>query len=166
MSDTITLEFYPDAFQFSIAHFTIFSATHRERWHGHNYSVAAAVSTVLQAPGFSFDYAIFKKKLLALCAQLDNYFVLPAQSPYLQIVDRDNYYEAQFCTDTMRFLKKDVLLLPIANTTLEDLAYWFLKQLIKDHMFIKKYQLTAIRIKVFNSNTQSASVDWQTSYNH
>ena len=160
MSRTVTLDFYPEAFVFNIAHFTIFSPTHRERWHGHSYSVAASVTSRINEPGITFDYQLFKNKLSSICAKLNYYFILPERSPYLQITGRDDGYRVVFDGDEMVFLKKDVILLPIENTTLEDFSQWFIEQLSSDGAFIQKYGIAAMTVKVFNSRTQSASAHW------
>ena len=41
MTDLCTLYIDKESHKFSAAHYTIFSATERERLHGHNYSVSA-----------------------------------------------------------------------------------------------------------------------------
>ena len=157
MARLATLEFYPVAFNFSSAHFTLFSATSRERLHGHNYSVAASLTAKIHEPGLTFDYAIFKKKLTRLCEELDSYLILPGQSPYLKITERSDHYEVHFDSDQMFFLKKDTLILPIANTTLEDFSQWFIDRLTSDADFLKQNDIHALTIKVFNSPNQSGS---------
>ena len=160
MSRVVTLEFYREAFSFNAAHFTLFSATERERLHGHNYFVAASVTARINEPGITFDYALFKEKLILLCKQLDKYLLLPRRSPYLKIQLQNEYYEVIFHRDKMFFLRKDVLLLPIENVTLEALSQWFIDQLVEDQNFIQRYHIKAIALKVFNGSTQSARADW------
>ena len=82
-----SLEIHKEELSFSAGHFTIFSAEEREQLHGHNYYVSVAFKKVIQDNGLSFDYRIYKKKLLALCDQLDRHFLLPSQSEYLQLKD-------------------------------------------------------------------------------
>ena len=47
----------PADLHFSAAHFTIFSATERERLHGHNYSVSARFVAPQGDNGFSADHS-------------------------------------------------------------------------------------------------------------
>ncbi|MDC0574224.1 6-carboxytetrahydropterin synthase, partial [Luminiphilus sp.] len=47
MSQLATLHINKQAHKFSAAHFTIFSATDRERLHGHNYGVSARIVAVM-----------------------------------------------------------------------------------------------------------------------
>lgn len=157
-NDTVKLNFSPQTFTFSAAHFTIFSETKRERLHGHNYSVAATLHIKqIKAHGITFDYTIFKRKLKQVCQQLDSYCLLPEKSPYLHIIDHDPHYKVEFNQETMFFLKKDTLLLPITNTTLEILSQWFLNQLANDLDFIQQHDITALSIQVFNTPNQSAT---------
>ncbi|MDB4151743.1 6-carboxytetrahydropterin synthase, partial [Pseudomonadales bacterium] len=62
-----TVEIAKQALNFSIAHFTIFSATEREDLHGHNFQLECKVTAPLGDDGLLFDYGILKKLLRALC---------------------------------------------------------------------------------------------------
>lgn len=160
MSRLVTLDFYPTEFRFCAAHFTIFSPTHRERWHGHNYKVAASVTAPVNDPGLSFDYRLFKNKIKKLCRYLHTFFLLPENSPYLMIVKKDPYYEVEFDRTKMFFLIEDTLILPIVNTTLEDLSEWFVHEILLDKEFIDQHNVQHLAIKVFNGESQSASAEW------
>ncbi len=155
-----TLHFYKGPLKFSSGHFTIFSATERERLHGHNYALEVSISAAIDQPGITFDYRIFKEKILTLCKHLHRYFLLPGESPYLMITEQDEYYYAEFNHKKIPFLKEDVLILPLTNITLEELSKWFVCQLISDQSFIKAHDIKNIIIKVFNSNEQSAEAVW------
>lgn len=161
MSRLVILEFSPEAFSFSAGHFTLFSATERERLHGHNYSVAAVVGARIQEPGITFDYLAFKTRLHAICDAFDRYLLLPTASPYLKISDCGDNYEVSFQEDVMFFLKKDTQLLPIENTTLEELSRFIAEQLITDTSFILRHRIEQLTIKVFNGPEQSAAFSWQ-----
>ncbi len=161
MTRSVTLEFYPGAYKFSAGHFTIFSPTERERLHGHNYLIAATVTAAIREPGLTFDYAIFKNRLKAICEKLDRRFLLPENSPYLQIEEDEHYYYATFNHEKIPFLKNDVLLLPVENTTLEDLSQWAVNEIISDQKFIRDHAISAMTIKVFNGPEQSAGADYR-----
>jgi 6-pyruvoyltetrahydropterin/6-carboxytetrahydropterin synthase len=160
MSRLVTLEFSHEAFSFSAGHFTIFTATDRERLHGHNYSVAATLAARIGEPGITFNYAFFKKRLTALCEKLDRHFLIAEQSPYLKIITEGDYYYVIYGEDKIPFLKADVLLLAVENTTLEELARWFVEQLIADKAFIHDNRIEQLTIKVFNGPEQSAAFSW------
>ena len=108
-----TIELYREDLRFSAGHLLIFSATHREKLHGHNYQISAAITTEIEENGLRVDYRYYHEKLAVLCQQLDLYFLLPAESRYLKIEDKGDYYHAHFDQEIIPFLKKDVLILPI-----------------------------------------------------
>lgn len=156
-----TLNFYKGDLNFSAGHFTIFSATEREHMHGHNFYLEASVTAAVDKSGITFDYRIFKRKLAGLCANLHTYFLLPEFSPYLKIAIEGDYLYAEFNQKKIPFLREDVVLLPIANITLEELSRWFLQQMLADEQFIKEYGISAMEIRVFNGLEQSAAASWE-----
>lgn len=156
-----TLEFYQGELRFSAGHFTVFSKTHREHLHGHNYFIQAKVTAEFQEPGISFDYHLLSIKLLELCKQLNSRFLLAGTSPYLKIEEDERYYKVHFNDEEIPFLKRDALILDLPNITLEELAHWFVLQLLEDPDFIQAQRLHSIMIKVFNGPEQSASYVWE-----
>ncbi len=156
-----TLKFYGGTLSFSAAHFTIFSATDREHLHGHNYCLEAAITAPLGEPGITFDYAVFRNKLAQLCRKIHTHFLLPMQSPYLQIVEEGEHYRITFNKKHMLFLKEDVMPLALANITIEELSHWFIDQLTLEQEFIHHYQISEITIKVFNGAEHSAETQWR-----
>lgn len=101
-----TIELFKEYLEFSAGHFTIFSATRREKMHGHNFNVYAAITAEMTANGMAFDYAIYKEKIAALCEMLNGYFLLPSQSPYMRLEEDENYYYGYFNNEKLPFLKK------------------------------------------------------------
>jgi 6-pyruvoyltetrahydropterin/6-carboxytetrahydropterin synthase len=160
MNQLVTLEFYRGSLHFSAGHFTIFSATERERIHGHNYYLEAAMTAEINEPGITFNYQIFRDRLATLCRQLHLYFLLPMHSPYLQITEQQDQYHVIFNNQVLFFPKSDVLLLPLRNITLEELSHWFIEQLSSDTDFIHHYQIHSIIIKCFNGTDHSAKAKW------
>ena len=72
MTRFTTLHIDKEAHKFSAGHYTIFSATERERLHGHNYSVSARFLAPQGENGFSADYNLYKNRLAKLCDELDS----------------------------------------------------------------------------------------------
>jgi 6-pyruvoyltetrahydropterin/6-carboxytetrahydropterin synthase len=151
-----TLKFYGGNLNFSIGHFTIFSATQRERLHGHNYRLEAAITAPLGEPGITFDYAIFREKLAGLCRKIHSRLLLPAQSPYLTITEEAEHYRVVFDKKYMLFLKEDIILLALRNITIEELSHWFIDQLSLEADFLRAYRIQEITIRVFNGPEHSA----------
>lgn len=144
---------------FSAGHFTIFSETEREAFHGHNYYVSAEITAPLNEAGITFDYRIIRDKISKICQSLNCRFLLPTQSPHLKIEENDSHIFATFNGKQIPFLKEDVILLPIRNTTLEELSEWILSQCATPE-FIENYQIAKIRIDVFNGTDNSSYSTW------
>lgn len=157
MTRLTTVEIRKEENEFSAGHFTIFSATEREDMHGHNYSVSIAIHALLNEEGLSFDYRVYKKKCQALCQTLDRRFLLPATSKYLQLEDTGDMWIAHFNQERIPFLKRDVVILPISNITIEELSHWFLQQLTQDPEEMQHHQIQDITVKVFNGPGQSGA---------
>ncbi|MEO1035794.1 MAG: 6-carboxytetrahydropterin synthase [Pseudomonadota bacterium] len=160
VKSTTKIEVYKENMKFSAAHFTIFSATERERLHGHNFAVYAMIEAPVGENGMCFSYVELKDRLRALCHELDEYLVLPAHSPYLTIDDDDPYYRVRFAAETMLFLKSDTLVLPIRNSTVEEYSRYLLSQLLADAAFVATAELAAVEIKVSSGPGQSGSATW------
>lgn len=130
MDRLATLYIDKESHKFSAAHYTIFSATERERLHGHNYSVSAMIAAPMGGNGFAADYNVYKQRIKALCDELDEYLILAAASPHQQIDELDDSYRVRFNGEEMRFLKADTLLLPIVNATVEEFSHYLLQRLL------------------------------------
>lgn len=161
MKRAAIIELHKDELHFSAGHFTIFSATDREDLHGHNYYVNAVFDVLINDNGMAFDYRTYKTKLLALCNQLDRRFLLPAHSKFLTLEDKEGMWLAHFNQEKIPFLKRDVVILPICNVTIEELSHWFLQQLIIDQEELQKNEIQNITIRVFNGPGQSGGARWK-----
>ena len=161
MTRLTTIELDKEYLKFSAAHFTIFSATERERLHGHNFSVAARLVAPVDDNGMCFRYAIFKQHLRELCNTLDEYTLIAGNSPYLSIEDKEEFYEVRFDAERMYFLKADTQLLPIRNTTVEELSRYLLERLVTDDNIVADNGLRSIDISVASGPGQRGFCHWQ-----
>ena len=156
------LEISKQAHNFSIGHFTIFSATERENLHGHNYQLLCDVTAELGDDGLLFDYAILKQILQKFCDEIDEQVILPANSPYLTVADEENYLVATFDGERIPFLKRDVTVLPIANTTVEEFSHFFLQKLIS-HDDLQAKGIKSMTVKISSSPGQFGTAHWSES---
>lgn len=154
------IELYKENMKFSAGHFTIFSATQREKMHGHNYTVHAAITTTVKDAGLSFDYRFYKNKIYLLCRELNGLFLLPERSEHLKITPRENSYYVQFGEEEFLFPKADVRILPLVNITVEELSQWFIEKLAEDKAELQENHIQGITIKVFSSPGQCGSASW------
>lgn len=155
-----TLELSKEDMKFSAGHFTIFSATERERLHGHNFAVQVHIEARMQGNGMGFDYGIYKKRIRQLCEAWDEYFILPGNSPYLRFEEDSNYLYACFDQERIPFLKSDVLVLPIENATVEAFSFLLLEKLTEDPEELKRFQIEDVRVKVFSGPGQCGVARW------
>ena len=143
--------------KFSAAHFTIFSATERERLHGHNFKVSASFIAEVGDNGMCVDYAILKKRVRKICDSLDEYTLIANDSEFLTISEKDKYYSVIHHHDELLLLKSDTLLLPIKNTTVEEYSNWLLQELVLDKALMATCPISEISITVSSGPGQSGS---------
>lgn len=155
-----TIEIAKEYLHFSAAHFTIFSATERERLHGHNWRLAVEITGEVDQNGLCFDYAIYKEILKKLCHQYDEYILIAADSPHLTIVEDEEFYQVTHNRITQPLLKTDTILLPILNVTIECLAQYFLQLLTKDKAHLARLNIKGMRIKVSSGPNQWGVASW------
>jgi len=132
MEQLTTLKIDKEAHKFSAAHYTIFSATDRERLHGHNYSVSARILAPMGENGFAADYNVYKNRIDQFCRELDEYMILAGKSPFQQIEEQEAFYRVNFDEDEMFFLKKDTLVLPLKNATVEEFSHYLLQRMLQE----------------------------------
>jgi 6-pyruvoyltetrahydropterin/6-carboxytetrahydropterin synthase len=154
------VEIDKEELKFSAGHFMILSATERESLHGHDYQVSAAFHAHIQTNGMAFDCRYYKQKLLALCKTLDYRFILPSESDFLNIEESNDSWICHMSLEKLTFLKKDAIVLPICNATLEELSYWFLQQLTANLAEINAHSIKSITLKVHNGRGDSGASQW------
>ena len=146
-----------ESFKFSGSHFTIFSQSRAERLHGHNFYVGLEIGTsqLNKELGMTFDFNLIKPILKKICNTLDEYVLLPRNSPFLKIQVRNKTVSVQFARRNYSFPRTEVKLLPLVNITSEELCLWILNQL--STRVPPQVKLDWIRINVQETNGQSVS---------
>lgn len=163
LPELVEIDLAKEAMKFSSGHFTIFSAQDRERLHGHDFGVAVTFTTEVGPNGMAFDYGILKSLVTKVCESLDEYFLLPLNSPYLKIEQGGGEVRAIFGDEVLRFLARDVKLLPIRNTTVEDLSGWILTSLKSGLSADIAPLIHAIKVRVSSGPGQGAATSWRAS---
>jgi 6-pyruvoyltetrahydropterin/6-carboxytetrahydropterin synthase len=161
MQRLTTIELFKEYLNFSAAHFTVFSATERERLHGHNFSVYAAITAPVTDNGMTADYGLFKNKLKKLCEDLDEYTLIAGDSPHLTIERQEGEVLVHFAKDMLRFPETDCIVLPIRNTTVEEFSHYLLQKLVADVDIVEDYFVTSIVVKVSSGAGQYGSAEWR-----
>ena len=160
-STRITIE--KDHMHFSCAHFTIFSANHRENLHGHNYHLKCELDASVGSDGLCFDYNQIKKALVQLCESLDEFTLLPENSPFLSIEHNaggdPKKIIANFGEESIPFLTRDIKCLPVSNITIEELSRWLLDELIET-VSLARLPIQALSLGVSSGEGQWAISSW------
>lgn len=156
-----SIEIEKSYLHFSAAHFTIFSATNRERLHGHNWRIAVEILCEMGSDGLCFDYAIYKKILKDLCAQYDEYTLIANDSPHLEITEDDAFFFIKHNNITQPLLKTDTILMPVKNITIESLAQYFLEQMTADKQHLEALKIHGFEMRVSSGPNQWGIARWQ-----
>lgn len=161
MDDGVVIRLDKENMKFSAGHFTIFGPGERERLHGHNFKVAVVLHACVGGNGLCFDYGIYKRKVVALCRELNEYFLLPGRSPLLRVEEDGEAVVAVFGDERIPFLRGDVLVLPVTNVTLEELAGYLLGRLLEDAQAVDAHGIDAIEVSVASGPGQDATRCWR-----
>jgi 6-pyruvoyltetrahydropterin/6-carboxytetrahydropterin synthase len=125
-----SIDIFKEYFKFSAAHFLIFPNGEAERLHGHNYRVTVEIESELTEHGLVLDFKLVKPVVRALCDELDERFLVPGEHPVLRTRDLDGEgLEVRYRNKRYVVPREDVLVLPINNTSSENLAGWFGREL-------------------------------------
>ena len=161
MARTTTIELHKEEMKFSAGHFTIFSATHRENLHGHNFTVHVALTGEVGDDGLMADYGPLKQAVIARCKAWNETFFLPERSRHLRLErDANGNHRAYFNGEELHFLARDVTLLPAANVTLEELARVFGEELVGDGAGMARDHVTRLVVKCASGPGQWATWEW------
>lgn len=118
-------------FKFSAAHFTLFPEGKAELLHGHNYQVAVELEgEELDSYGLLCDFVRVKRAIRRLCEELDTRTLVPAHSAELTIGEEGDGVTVAYRDRRYVFPARDVLVLPLINTSIELLARWLWQQLV------------------------------------
>ncbi len=118
--------------KFSAAHFLIFPDGEAERLHGHNYRVFVTVDADLGEHGLVIDFKMVKPVIRELVDELDEHWLLPGEHHELRIDRReDGVVEVRYRERYYAAPQEDVIVLPLNNTSAENLAAWFGRQLLE-----------------------------------
>ena len=122
MPRRFSIEVAKDYFNFASAHFLIFANGRREALHGHNYQVSVALEGEMDRAGVVLDFITFKPLVKAVCDDLDHRTLIQNRSPLLRVRRSLNNIEIFYKDQRLVLPRRDVILLPLLNTSTELLA--------------------------------------------
>jgi 6-pyruvoyltetrahydropterin/6-carboxytetrahydropterin synthase len=119
-----------DYLKFSAAHFLIFPDGTAERLHGHNYKVTVTLETELDKHGLVVNFKEIKPMVRRLCDELDEHLLIPGKHPVLRATEvADGQMEIRYLERRYLIPRDEVIVLPIGNSSAENLATWFAREL-------------------------------------
>ena len=111
-----------EQFIFSAAHFITFAGDICERIHGHNYGVRASVEGPLDKNRYVVDFIALRDAVLEQTQQLDHHVILPRDHSEIKISSDEKETTARFRDRRWVFPNEDCIILPVINTTAEEIA--------------------------------------------
>lgn len=145
---------------FSAAHFITFNGNICERIHGHNWRVRCDVHDPLDENRYVIDFIALRDSLREIVEGLDHHVLLPASHAQIKVTSNETEVEVRFEEKRWVFPNEDCVILPVVNTTAEEIAAWISKQL-RDKLLSTKGQLPQkIRVGVDENYGQWAVHTW------
>lgn len=120
-----SIKIHKDYLKFSAAHFLIFPDGSAERLHGHNYKVYVEVHSDLSPQGLVLNFKEIKPLIRAIVDGLDEHLLIPGEHPVLRVTAAgDGNSEIRYRERRYVVPDADLIVLPISNTSAENLASW------------------------------------------
>jgi 6-pyruvoyltetrahydropterin/6-carboxytetrahydropterin synthase len=142
--------------KFSVAHMTVFADGTKERLHGHNYTIAVAVDVERVDLESMIPFAPIKTALRDLCAAWKEHVLLAARNPWFAVVRDDHELEFTLCGERYVMPRRDALILPIDNISVEALAA-HVAALVRDQLVRHAPPALAVEVTIEESPGQGAS---------
>jgi len=131
MHESWSIKIQKDYLKFSAAHFLIFPDGSAERLHGHNYKVFVDLHTPLDPHGLVVNFKEIKPLIRELVDELDEHLLIPGKHPVLTCERRGGQYEIRYLERQYLVPVEDVIVLPITNSSAENLAAWVGRSLLE-----------------------------------
>lgn len=155
---TTTLLLAKENFKFSAGHFLIFNEKSAERLHGHNYQVKVDITIPpeedLYSQGYFVDFNVFKKIIKAKLDSWDEIILLPKKHPDMKFKIEGSSLDVKFRDRRYVFPKNEVLLLPVTNTSVEQLSRILAQEFLEK---FKKYKVRKVQVTVEETRGQGAT---------
>ncbi len=162
--ETWAITLNKEYFKFSCAHFLIFPDGSKERLHGHNYQVTAEIEGALTKDGLVIDFLDAKPVVRELCDSLDEHWLVPSEHPELTLEELDDGHSRVTYRDSRYVVpSNEILVLPINNTSVENLATWFghtLRSRLVDRFGAS--QVRRLRVAISETSGQSGVYEYRT----
>ena len=151
---TFAVDVCKEQFVFSAAHFITFAGDICERIHGHNYGVRVRVEGPLDENRYVVDFIALRDAVLEETTALDHHVILPRDHAEIRITSDEKETTATFRERRWVFPNEDCVILPVINTTAEEIA-----RVIAERVITKTYKkfgphLSSIEVAVDENHGQ------------
>ncbi len=154
MAESFRVKLDKECHVFSAAHFITFGDNICERLHGHNYRVQVDVAGTLDHNHYVVDFIALRDSLKRITDSLDHYVLLPTGHPTISVEATDKEVTVTFEERRWIFPRGDCALLPVPNTTAEELARYIGLRLMKSWEKENKEALNVVGVRVDENNGQ------------
>jgi len=165
MSERFAVRVVKDHLVFCSGHFISYEGDKCERLHGHNYRTAVEVRGPLDDNQYVFDFIALKRLTREITDELDHRMLLPLHNPLIRVERLGPSIQVSYRDRRWVFPTDDCVLLPVGNTTAEELARYIgrrLSQLLLErHQFVPEELL----VEVEEGPGQSAVYAWKPEIN-
>jgi len=158
--ETYSVKLEKEEFVFAAAHFITFDGDVCEPIHGHNYGVMAELEGPLDENRYVVDFIAARKLLRKLLDQLDHHVMLPLDHPQIELEIGDNEVTARFAERRWVFPRAECALLPVVNTTAEEIAAWLGRQW-RDALLEQSVALCRVKLAIDECRGQWGVWEWK-----
>ena len=151
---TYCVEISKEAFIFSAAHFITFAGDICERLHGHNYGVKVTVEGPLDENRYVVDFIALRDAVVKQTTEFDHHVLLPMNHKEIKVTEVDGEVVASFRERRWVFPKEDCILLPVVNTTAEEIARVIAERVREETAQQFPTQIEAIEVGVDENHGQ------------
>lgn len=131
MTESFRVHLDKETLVFSAAHFITFNGNICERLHGHNWRVRCDVGAPLDENRYVIDFIALRDSLQEIALELDHRVLLPESHPQISVEKSGKEVQARFEDRRWVFPEEDCAILPVENTTAEEIARYVCGELIK-----------------------------------
>ncbi|MHA1115927.1 MAG: 6-pyruvoyl trahydropterin synthase family protein [Candidatus Heimdallarchaeaceae archaeon] len=148
-------------FIFSCSHIVI-GESFFEKLHGHNYTVQVNIVGQQSKDNMVVNFYDIKRIVQPVVDSLDHHLILPRYNKHLEIIETDKQViiKVPRLDKEYEIPKEDVKILPIENTTVEELSRYFTELLIKEKEFNEK-NIKSLKVSVCEDDGQGVTYIWE-----
>jgi len=140
--------------EFSAVHFLI---RHEKcsRLHGHNWNLSTSIEGIPGKGGMMIDFSVLKKILRKIIGKYDHKVLIAEKNEDIKFNKNSNEKEMDFEIDNSRYIlpAEDCILLPLENTTCEELTMMFRKE-IYEAIKLEKFKLKSLEVFIEEKDGQ------------